>query len=83
MAAKTFTDFKEDFRLEYGRLPTLEETWKAAKCTEALKPSHNTPSKEIIRLLNSISEDSRMDIFAEFCTECGSNNPRCQCWNDE
>jgi hypothetical protein len=31
MAAKTFTLFKDNFRLDYGRLPTLEETWKAAQ----------------------------------------------------
>jgi hypothetical protein len=30
MAAKTFTLFKDNFRLDYGRLPTLEETWEAA-----------------------------------------------------
>ena len=48
MAAKTFTDFKDSFRLEYGRLPTLKETWKAAKRAEALKPSHNTQSDAII-----------------------------------
>jgi len=37
MAAKTFTEFKDNFRLEYGRLPTLGETWKAARLAESRK----------------------------------------------
>lgn len=33
--------------------------------------------------LGGMSPDRRMEIFSHFCTHCGSDNPRCQCWNDE
>ena len=47
MAEMTFTHFKDVFRCGYGRLPTLEETWKAAKRAGALKPSYNKQSTPI------------------------------------
>ena len=39
--SKTFTEFKESFRANYGRNPTIGETWIAAK-RETLKHLHNT-----------------------------------------
>jgi hypothetical protein len=40
-------------------------------------------SNRIIRLLDTISDKERMEVFAEYCTHCGDKNPKCQCWNDE
>ena len=37
----------------------------------------------MIRTLRGLTSQQRVDIFAEFCTECGSIDPRCQCSNDE
>ena len=50
---------------------------------EALKPSHNSHRDEIIRLLDCMSSDERMEVFGEYCKHCGDKNPHCQCWNDE
>lgn len=38
-----------------------------------------------IQLLRSMEEDERMQVFAEFCTECGANLPtsECTCWRDD
>lgn len=33
--------------------------------------------------LRSPTPDQRMEVFQQFCTHCGSSDPRCQCWNDE
>jgi hypothetical protein len=33
--------------------------------------------------LLSMTDEQRAALFAEFCTECGSTDPRCQCRNDE
>lgn len=36
-----------------------------------------------LEALRKLQPDQRLEIFADFCTHCGSDNPRCQCWNDE
>jgi len=33
--------------------------------------------------LDTLSPDQRMQLFAKYCTHCGTDNPKCQCWNDE
>ena len=37
----------------------------------------------IVNLLLSENEDVRMEVFSYFCKYCGSDDPDCQCWNDE
>jgi hypothetical protein len=41
------------------------------------------PVEIVTDILLGISEDARMEIFNKFCKHCGSDNPNCQCWNDE
>jgi len=50
---------------------------------QATMPSGPAIVDHVIDLLRSMEEDERMAVFAKFCTHCGANNPRCQCWNDE
>lgn len=33
--------------------------------------------------LDRLSEEDRLAVFQQYCTECGTKNPNCQCWNDE
>lgn len=33
--------------------------------------------------LAMLTEEERKEVFSRFCTECGSYDPECQCWNDE
>jgi hypothetical protein len=43
-----------------------------------------TAISEAIKLLLAILSDyERKEIFDYYCTECGSDDPSCQCWNDE
>ena len=35
------------------------------------------------RIFKELSDDERMEVMREYCRHCGSDNPRCQCWNDE
>jgi len=37
----------------------------------------------LVKMLKDLSEEDRMQVFVNFCTKCGSDNPRCTCWNDE
>lgn len=37
----------------------------------------------IDRMRETLSDPQRLTVFHYFCTYCGSNNPYCQCWNDE
>lgn len=39
--------------------------------------------KTVLECLQEMPEEQRLDVFSSFCTHCGTNNPRCQCWNDE
>lgn len=38
--------------------------------------------KEIIKILDALSNESRERILAEYCGYCGGESG-CQCWNDE
>lgn len=33
--------------------------------------------------LNTLTDEQRADLFAEYCVHCGSTDRRCQCANDE
>lgn len=33
--------------------------------------------------LEQLTDDQRMELFADYCRSCGRNDPRCRCWNDE
>ncbi len=53
-----------------------------------MKPFYDDYSEEItperiIDLMREMTDEQRMQIMCEFCTHCGRNEPRCQCWNDE
>lgn len=41
------------------------------------------PVRVAIDALRSLSDEQRAEAIHHFCTHCGSENPRCQCWNDE
>lgn len=34
-------------------------------------------------LLKKLSAHQRTELFSEYCKFCGSDNPKCQCCNDE
>jgi hypothetical protein len=33
--------------------------------------------------LMALTDEQRMIVFGFFCQHCGSDDPHCQCWNDE
>ena len=33
--------------------------------------------------LDQLSDNARLEIMSNYCQYCGSDNPSCQCWNDE
>ena len=45
---------------------------------------HKTTSVALVaNQLILMTDDERVELFSLFCTHCGSDDPRCQCWNDE
>ena len=36
-----------------------------------------------VNCLMALTDEQRMDVFSLFCKSCGSNDQKCQCWNDE
>ena len=37
----------------------------------------------IVAGLKALTDEQRMEIFGNFCTSCGCDDPHCQCWNDK
>ena len=42
-----------------------------------------TPHAAAVNALLALDEDQRLEAFSYFCRSCGTDDPRCQCWNDE
>jgi hypothetical protein len=42
---------------------------------------------DVLALQATMTDEQRMEFWSQlqgdYCTECGCNDPRCQCWNDE
>lgn len=34
-------------------------------------------------VLAALTDEERAEAFRRYCVRCGSDNPRCRCWNDE
>ena len=60
-----------DGRLHFRTTPDGE--WRILSTTKAV----------IVNLLMEFSENDRLDVFSHFCSSCGTDDPSCQCWNDE
>lgn len=47
----------------------------------------NTGAPEALKLaieaIAKLTDEQRMELFRDYCLECGTPDPRCQCWNDE
>jgi len=41
------------------------------------------PFDTVKLLLPYLSDKERILLFDNYCKYCGSNDPRCQCWNDD
>jgi hypothetical protein len=37
----------------------------------------------VLKLIECLSDEQRLEVFSHFCKYCGCDNPRCQCWNDD
>ena len=42
-----------------------------------------TVQDAIITIMNTLTDNERLAIIDIFCRHCGSQDPSCQCWNDE
>jgi len=45
--------------------------------------SGESDKERLVGSLRFLSPEERFNIFCNFCTDCGSENPNCNCWNDE
>lgn len=62
---------------ETGNVPSTSELMAAFARSEQERDSRLTEA------LAAMTDEQRMEIFSAFCRYCGSDNPACQCWNDE
>lgn len=69
------TEYKaEDYQRVLDMLPDGYDPIIRSALTLAASPK---------ALLDAMTDEQRMELFCDYCTECGSKDPRCQCWNDE
>lgn len=56
--------------------------------------TYNSPPRSVVDITRELADrlrfespEMRADVFAalteNYCRECGSDDPGCQCWNDE
>lgn len=43
----------------------------------------NPRVERIKDFVDELTEDERLDLFRLYCRGCGSDDPKCQCENDE
>lgn len=41
------------------------------------------PAPSIADIVAAMSDTERVTLFSDYCLSCGSDDPKCQCWNDE
>ena len=37
----------------------------------------------IIKHLDVLTPENRVEVFQEYCVSCGEKNPICSCWKEE
>jgi hypothetical protein len=50
--------------------------------SQTLKPFDNS-FDAVKYLLKHCTPEERVNLFSDYCKHCGSDDPKCQCWNDE
>lgn len=78
-------DKVECYDVKSSLLPTMT---LATRSVSPLLRLHGEVRAEVAtRLLMSLTDDERKDVFGLFCRHCGRIQPDdgkgCQCWNDE
>lgn len=54
------------------------------RCLQRVAESSAFPDEAIVlKLLRGMTPAQRKLVFDEFCAHCGSDDPRCRCWDDE
>ena len=46
-------------------------------------PTEAAKDVQLRASLKHLTDEQRIELFSDYCTHCGCNDPRCQCWNDE
>lgn len=59
----------------YGRCPSC-------KVTGPVRAVPQTHALHMVYLLNGLTADQRKEVFAHYCTHCGTDDPQCRCWDD-
>jgi hypothetical protein len=64
---------------EFNLNDAIADAIGSALCANAVR--------QLRELLPSLTGDQRLAVFGDitegYCKECGTDNPDCQCWNDE
>lgn len=72
---ESFCATQEEFLYAF----TNHITWHAKRGSLAAAKTNRT----MVDMMKDLTPDQRMEVFSQFCKHCGSDDPKCQCWNDE
>jgi predicted Zn-ribbon and HTH transcriptional regulator len=68
-------------------MSTYTRYWKISIEHDTNKSTSNEEYDNVFdaakSLLEKLSDDERLMLFSDYCKHCGSEDPHCQCWNDE
>lgn len=59
----------------------FETTEKSLATLAAIKARREVRTAWL--LLSDMTDEQRLEVFRRFCTQCGSKDRACYCWNDE
>jgi len=62
----------------YWKIDVIQDTNKGNYIEE-----FDNVESAAISLVEKLTDEERMDLFHSYCVHCGSNDPSCQCWNDD
>jgi hypothetical protein len=47
------------------------------------RPAFEELKATALDAMKQLDDEDRLEIMGQFCKFCGSDNPNCQCWNEE
>lgn len=77
-------ELRGEFQIEmFGRDGSTLIDWldlgKLARPEDIVYP----PDEMVAGLVRAMEPEDRLSLFRQFCPDCGTANPSCQCGNDE
>lgn len=83
----------EDYRKKKDWPKSMAMSHGACEICKAKAYCYDTPSRNLplpqpnpvdaaVHALNALTAAQRTQVFSHYCTHCGTDDPKCRCWDD-